>query len=529
MAQLLHELITDAAWKTPAGLALRYLDNSLDYCQLAACVDGAAQALLSLGIGRGERVAVFMEKREEAVLAMFGTSAAGAAVVPVNPLLKPDQVAHILRDSGARMLVTTPVRRAALDPLLLRCPELRCVLQTGPDGAALLGLAVFSWEASMRSGALLEPHRCIDSDMAALLYTSCSSGKPKGVVLSHRNLLAGTDSVMRYLGNTAQDRILAALPLSFGYGFSQLTTAFASGAAVVLMNHGPAHDILDMAERERITGLASVPSLWTRLAELDWTARHALRYITSSGGAMPGPTLEALRRKLPATRVHLMYGLTEAFRSTCLAPEQLERRPGSIGKAVPNAEVLVLRPDGSRCGPGEPGELVHRGPLVALGYWNDAARTAEVFRPLVPCSGAPRTEMALWSGDMVRMDDEGFLYFLGRTDDQIKSSGYRISPTEIEEVVYATGLVREAAAVGVPHPVLGQAIALLVVPAAGHQLESEQLLAACRAKLPAYMLPALVDFRTRALPRNQNGSLDRRLLAAELAHLFAELPAGELA
>jgi acyl-CoA synthetase (AMP-forming)/AMP-acid ligase II len=248
-----------------------------------------------------------------------------------------------------------------------------------------------------------------------------------------------------------------------------------------------------------------------------------LRYITNSGGCLPRSTLDALRRALPTTEVYLMYGLTEAFRSTYLAPEQVALRPDSIGKAVPNAEVLVLDPQGRRCASGEAGELVHRGPLVALGYWNDPERTAEHFRPLPAQDGLPLPELAVWSGDTVRMDDEGYLYFIGRNDEMIKTSGYRVSPTEVEEVVYATGLVQEAAALGVAHPVLGQAIAVVAMPAPGVGLDSAKLLAACRPKLPPYMLPALVELRPGPLPRNPNGKIDRRLLAGELAHLFAEV------
>jgi acyl-CoA synthetase (AMP-forming)/AMP-acid ligase II len=214
------------------------------------------------------------------------------------------------------------------------------------------------------------------------MYTSGSTGKPKGVILSHRNLVAGALSVSSYLNNTAEDRILCVLPLSFDYGLSQLTTAFAVGACAVLLNHLLLRDVLDAVDRERITGLAGVPPLWIQLSELSWTHARRLRYITNSGGVMPLHTVKALRKALPQVEIYLMYGLTEAFRSTYLAPEQLDRRPDSIGKAIPNAEILVLRQDGTPCDPNEPGELVHRGPLVSLGYWNDQARTAERFRVL---------------------------------------------------------------------------------------------------------------------------------------------------
>jgi acyl-CoA ligase (AMP-forming) (exosortase A-associated) len=357
--------------------------------------------------------------------------------------------------------------------------------------------------------------------MAAILYTSGSTGKPKGVVLSHRNMVAGAKSVASYLALAPSDRILSVLPLSFDYGFSQLSCAFHVGATVVLLNYLFPRDILKAVAQENITGLAAVPPLWMQLAQLSWPPDSPLRYLTNSGGAMPGATLAALRRALPAAQVFLMYGLTEAFRSTYLPPEEVERRPDSIGRAIPNAEVMVVRPDGTRCAPDEPGELVHRGALVALGYWNDPAKTAERFKPAPGQDPAlPLTELAVWSGDTVRMDAEGFLYFIGRSDDMIKVSGYRISPVEVEEVVYGTGLVAEAAAIGLPHRELGQAIAVCVVAADGAALRAEDLIAECRRRLPAYMVPAHVQVHAGALPRNPNGKIDRKSLQQSLSSLF---------
>jgi acyl-CoA ligase (AMP-forming) (exosortase A-associated) len=375
--------------------------------------------------------------------------------------------------------------------------------------------AVVPWSELTDGAPAGEPHRRIDTDVAAILYTSGSTGRPKGVVLSHRNLVVGATSVAGYLGNGPGDRILAVLPLSFDYGLSQLTTAFVSGACAVLMDYLLPRDVIDAVARERITGLGAVPPLWIQLAQLPWPAeaRSSLRYLTSSGGRMPGKTLAALRRSLPDTRVYLMYGLTEAFRSTYLPPEELDRRPESIGKAIPNADVMVVRGDGSRCRPGEPGELVHRGSLVAMGYWNDAERTAERFRPAPGQDPAlPLPEIAVWSGDTVRADAEGFLYFIGREDDMIKTSGYRVSPAEVEEVACATGLVAEAAAVGVPHPVLGQAIALAVTPPHGSRVEVATLLTECRRRLPEFMVPSHVEVM-EVLPRTPNGKTDRRSLA----------------
>jgi acyl-CoA ligase (AMP-forming) (exosortase A-associated) len=516
MAQLIHEFIFASAREMPERQALSYQGVGLNYGALAQMVQQAANAWLARGLGCGERLAVFLEKCEETVVAMFGAAAAGGVFVPVNPVLKPEQVAYILADCNVRILVTSRERLKLLAGALAGCPDLRTIIVIGSmEGLEPLdGVQLHSWRESMASAPPRHAHPRIDGDMAAILYTSGSTGKPKGVILSHRNLVAGAVSVSTYLNNTPEDRILCVLPLSFDYGLSQLTTAFAVGACAVLLNHLLLRDVLDAVDRDRITGLAGVPPLWIQLADLSWHHARRLRYITNSGGVMPQHVVKALRRALPHVQIYLMYGLTEAFRSTYLAPEQLDVRPDSIGKAIPNADIMVLRHDGSPCKPNEPGELVHRGALVSLGYWNDAARTAERFRPLPPrASGLPLPELAVWSGDTVRSDEEGYLYFIGRNDEMIKTSGYRVSPAEVEEVAYATGLAAEVAAFGVPHAVLGQAIVLVAV---GAEADGEALLAACKQALPSYMVPARIDMRSQPLPRNPNGKIDRKVLAHAL-------------
>jgi acyl-CoA ligase (AMP-forming) (exosortase A-associated) len=335
-------------------------------------------------------------------------------------------------------------------------------------------------------------------------------------------MVTGAHSVAQYLDNTSEDRILAVLPLSFDYGFSQLTTAFHVGASVTLMDYLFPRDIINLVAKDKITGLAGVPPLWSQLTDLEWPdeAKNSLRYITNSGGAMPGATIAKLRSSLPHTKPFLMYGLTEAFRSTYLPPEEIEKRPGSMGKAIPNAEIMVVRPDGSPCAPHEPGELVHRGSLVGLGYWNDPIKTAERYKPTPnQDAGLVLTEMAVWSGDTVKMDEDGYLYFVGRTDEMIKTSGYRVSPSEIEEVIFATGLVADVAAIGVPHPMLGQAIVVVAATASGIAEDSTKLLNECKKQLPAFMVPAKIEYRD-ALPRNPNGKYDRPRLASELKEIF---------
>ena len=523
MPDLIHELLLHSAEQSPHAEALVHQDTRLDYGRLATRVRECASLLLQLGLARSQRVAIYMEKRPEAVIAVFAAASAGGVFVPINPLLKPEQVAYILRDCNVSVLVTTAERLELLAPTLRECPDLKAVVSVGGNTRSTDSLSIIAWEEAQTDAASAKPHRVIDTDMAAILYTSGSTGKPKGVVLSHRNMVAGARSVAQYLENRPTDRILAALPLSFDAGFSQLTTAFHVGASVALINYLMPRDVLTAVERYGITGLTAVPPLWIQLAQLKWpeSARKTLRYIANTGGRMPKATLDALRTALPQTLPYLMYGLTESFRSTYLPPSEVDRRPDSIGKAIPNAEVLVVREDGTLCDANEPGELVHRGALVSLGYWNDPEKTAERFKP---APGQPKglvlPELAVWSGDTVRKDEEGFLYFISRRDDMIKTSGYRVSPTEVEEVVYATGLVGEAAALGIAHPVLGQAIVIVATSPAQAKLDPQALLNQCRERLPAYMVPARILERKASLPRNPNGKIDRKLLAQEFQDLF---------
>lgn len=530
-SSLLPELIALTAQRTPQAIALTSGASHLSYADLGTSVSQFASGLLGLGLDRGERVAIYLEKRFETVIASFGAPAAGAVFVPVNPLLKPEQVAFILRDCNVRVLVTSPERLALLKEVLAECHDLRHMVVT--DAAANsahaditvtspLGLTFWS---DLLSSPARPGHRVIDVDMVAILYTSGSTGRPKGVVLSHRNMVAGAKSVASYLGNKPDDVLLAALPLSFDAGFSQLTTAFHAGARVVLLNYLMPRDVLKAMEREKVTGLTAVPPLYIQLAQLDWPAaiNENLRYFANTGGRMPLDTLASLRQRVPQAKPFLMYGLTEAFRSTYLPPEEVDRRPDSIGKAIPNAEILVLREDGSPCSPEEPGELVHRGALVGMGYWNDAEKTAERYKLLASDApgrqpGLQLPEYAVFSGDTVRRDAEGFLYFIGRRDEMMKTSGYRVSPTEVEEILYATQLVGECVAFGVAHPTLGHAIHVIATHAIGTVDRGlNDLINECRARMPAYMVPAGIEIVTGPLPRNPNGKIDRKLLAADWA------------
>ncbi len=521
-ASLLHEFVRLSAQRTPAAVALTAADKHLTYQQLDQEITGFANGLISMGLQKSQRVAVFLEKRFEMVVACFGAAAAGAVFVPVNPLLKPEQVLYILRDCGVKVLVTSADRLALLSGVLAECPELMHLVITDSVPTATGQRPVSSWTEFLASPAR-QPHRVIDSDMLSILYTSGSTGRPKGVVLSHRNMVAGAKSVASYLGNVPSDTLLAALPLSFDAGFSQLTTAFHAGARVVLLNYLMPRDVLRAMERESVTGLTAVPPLYIQLSALAWpeAVNKNLRYFANTGGRMPRETLQTLRQRVPSAKPFLMYGLTEAFRSTFLPPDEVDRRPDSIGKAIPNAEILVLREDGSECAIDEPGELVHRGALVGMGYWGDTEKTAERYKPLPVGvagreAGLPLREMAVFSGDNVRRDAEGFLYFIGRRDEMMKTSGYRVSPTEVEEVLYATKLIGECAAFGVDHPQLGQAIRIVATaPDGSAEVQVDALLRECKQRMPAYMVPHGVQAVAGPLPRNPNGKIDRKLLATQ--------------
>jgi len=523
MSYLLHQTLLATATRAPGRTLL--IHDKHGSVTAEAFVNEArslAATLHELGLHRDERVGVFLPKIPASVYAFYAASLAGGVFVPINPVLKPHQVQHILADCNVRILVTSADRARHLAAVFAECPDLRHVLLTEPARADLeCPLPLSVWHPAQDTSNFDPPPR-VDNDMAAILYTSGSTGRPKGVIISHRNIVDGARSVASYLEMTQDDRLLAVLPFSFDYGLNQLTTCVLTGATCVLFDYLLPRDVLKALERHAITGLAAVPPLWAQLAPLDWpdAVAEQLRYITNSGGAMPDGVLTRLRSLLPRTRPYLMYGLTEAFRSTFLPPEKIDERRGSMGKAIPNAEILVVRPDGTPAAPNEPGELVHRGALVALGYWNDPERTAARFKPAPGRPGGiPTTELAVWSGDTVRMDEDGYLYFMGRSDGMIKTSGYRVSPEEIEEVVYAHGGVETVAAIGVPHETLGQAVVLIVRLLPGCELDEATLMAVCRRELANYMVPQRVIFTDEML-QNPNGKIDRTQLARGYADLF---------
>ncbi|MFN7029319.1 MAG: acyl-CoA ligase (AMP-forming), exosortase A system-associated [Sphingopyxis sp.] len=486
----------------PDAAALLIGDGVMTFAQLDVGVGRLAAWLLEQAGGPCERVASWSAKTRLACLMPLAAARAGLIHVPINPLLKGPQVAHILADSGATLLITNVARAEMLG-------------DGRPDDCAVQDLKVA--EAVIDSDwAWLPPSSADPDDLAAILYTSGSTGRPKGVMLSHANLWLGAQSVASYLTLTPDDRVLAVLPLSFDYGQNQLLSSWYAGAAVAPLDYLTPRDVVKAVARHRATTLAGVPPLWVQLVESDWPAEAAthLKRLTNSGGALTPSLIDAMRATFPNADIYPMYGLTEAFRSTYLEPKFVADHPTSMGRAIPHAEILVCRPDGTITADEEPGELVHCGPLVAKGYWQDGERTAERFRR------APRASeyggMAVWSGDTVRRDANHLLYFVGRDDAMIKTAGNRVSPTEVEDVAVASGLIFEAVAFGVPDARLGAAI-VLIVRGKGGVADEAGLNAYLRQNLPNFMQPQAIEWRD-ALPRNPNGKLDRVAIAAEWAH-----------
>ena len=481
----------------PSAPALRTRGRERDYAELERELGALARALAERA-APGSRIASWLAKGWLASLLPLAAARAGLIHVPINPLLKRAQVNHILADSGAALLIAGESRIASLEPGDLSA-----------DCRAIDEREAMKWG----EGEGLGPSDAEPDDLAALLYTSGSTGRPKGVMLSHANLWLGAVAVAAYLKLREDSRVLAVLPFAFDYGQNQLFSTWAAGGCVVPLDYLTPRDVIKAIDEHDINTFAGVPPLWVQLVESEWPENVAarLKRLTNSGGKLPPSVIRRMRELFPSAEIFSMYGLTEAFRSTYLDPGLIDAKPDSMGRPIPLAEILVVDGDGSALtGAGE-GELVHAGPLVAQGYWQDPERTGQRFRPAP--AGSLYGGIAVWSGDKVRRDDEGFLYFVGRDDGMIKTAGNRVSPTEIEEAAIASGVAQEAVALGVPDPRLGEAIALIVRP--DRREREEELRGFLRRCLPNFMQPASIDWRDE-LPRSPNGKLDRVELKNEL-------------
>jgi acyl-CoA synthetase (AMP-forming)/AMP-acid ligase II len=461
-------------------------DGVTTYDELVGRSRSIAATLASAGVEPGDRVCIMLRRSTDAAAAYFGAMLAGSIAVVVHEDLRSRQLEHVLNHSGARVLIAPAM--------------------TPPAS----GITVLD-PGSVRQTDGFEPVARTGQDVAQIIYTSGSTGLPKGVTLSHANVWAAMSTVVTYLGITADDRLASLLPFSFDYGLNQLLCAVGTGASLVIERSPVPHRLVAGLRRRDVTVLAAVPPLWLQLLAVESFRESplpSLRIMTNTGGRIPTAAVRQLRACQPQSDLVLMYGLTEAFRSTYLPPDEVEIRPDSIGRAIPGAEILVLREDLTPCEPGEVGQLVHRGPTVAMGYWSDPDATAQTYRPhpLRP-AGTPERERVVYSGDLVYRDESGALFFVSRADKMIKTLGYRVGPDEVVDVLFASGEVTEAVVVGEPDEVRGEGIiAYVVLSPRGSRDRLEEF---CAREMPHYMRPARIEVRTE-LPRTSSGKHDVR-------------------
>jgi amino acid adenylation domain-containing protein len=492
--------LRESARRFPDKTALVAGERRLSYRELAAMARAIAAQLRSRGLARGERVVVFLDNSPETVAALFGVLEAGGVFSVVNPSTKLDKLAYILNNCGARAVVTEP-----------RLQALAAEAAKGAPSVGFMLTAPFDFSAEDLPA---KTEAGVDLDLAMIVYTSGSTGFPKGVMMTHQNIVAAATSITTYLESVPDDVVLSVLPLAFDYGLYQALMCAKVGATLVLEKSFtyPAV-LLDKLRRERVTGLPLVPTIAAvllQLKDLKPGMFPALRYLTNTAAALPPAHIARLQELFPATRIFSMYGLTECKRCTYLPPEDLARKPGSVGIAIPGTEAYVVDEQGRKAPPHHTGELVIRGAHVMKGYWADPEATDRALKP-----GPYPWEKVLYTGDLFRADEDGYLYFVARKDDIIKSRGEKVSPKEVETVLYELAGVREAAVVGVPDPVLGMAIKAVVAVDPDAGLSARDVIRHCAARLEDFMVPKAVEFR-EALPKSDNGKISRSRVLAEM-------------
>lgn len=520
---LVHDWLTRSARRFPDKVALVCDQQRWTYKALDRRSDHLAAALLDGGIRRQDRVVVLMDNSAEIVISLYGILKAGGVFIILAGSLKGAKLRYILQNSGAKVLIAHTSKAKVVSDALSDGPAGCKVIWGGPKTRVPQELASVSqsWDeifsdfngeiaGGEKDGRL---PRCIDVDLATLIYTSGSTGEPKGVMSTHQNMISAARSIIQYVGNVQEDIILDVLPLSFDYGLYQVIMAFMYGGTVVLeKSFVYLHNVLERIAQEKVTGFPIVPTIVAMLLKLQDVTKYdfsTLRYMTNTGAALPVEHIRKLRNLFPHVTMISMFGLTECKRVCYLPPEELDRRPSSVGKAMPNCEVFVVDEDGNEVAPGQTGELIIRGANVMQGYWNDPELTARTYR-----SRRYPAERMLYSGDYFRRDEDGFLYFLGRKDDMIKSKGERISAKEVENNICAMEGVAEVAVIGLPDEIFGQVIKAYIVPAPNVELTEKQVLKYCSENLETFMLPKYIEFMDN-LPKTPNGKIDKKQLKAK--------------
>ncbi len=502
---LLHDYLEHSASAFPQKVALVCQSQRLTYAEIDASANAMARTLQSRGVCRGDRVMLLLENSVEAVIAFWATLKAGGVAVAVNPQTRPEKFSYMLSDCRAAALVADARVAASFMPAIAGAPEVLVVL-AGQLAGPLRPARCLPFEDAVRGGDAGAPERrAIDVDLAAIIYTSGSTGEPKGVMLTHRNMLAAATSITTYLESRHDDVVLAVLPLSFDYGLYQMIMTFKLGATLLLeRSFAYPADVLQRVVTEGVTAFPGVPTIFAMMADMRSLPEYdfsRVRYVTNTAAALPVKHIGMLSKLFPHARIYSMYGLTECKRCTYLPPKDLNRKPTSVGIAIPNTEVWVVDEEDRRLGPGEVGQLVVRGATVMRGYWDKPEETARKLRP-GPLAG----ELVLYTGDYCTLDEEGYVYFVGRMDDIIKSRGEKVAPKEVEAAIVDLDGVREVAVVGVADALLGQAIKAFVVLESGSTLTARDVERHCRLRLDPFMVPRFIELRGE-LPRTATGKI----------------------
>jgi len=519
---LVQDWLGRSARRFPDKVALVCGQERWTYGQLNRHTDHLAAALLNAGLRRQDRIVILLDNSAETVISLYGTLKAGGVFVILASSIKAAKLRYILENSDAGILITHTDKAKVVCDALSNWPKDCKVIWVGPKSSIpeKLSRSSTSWDdlfsnigSTAKNFAEQNENkfsRCIDVDLATLIYTSGTTGEPKGVMSTHHNMISAARSIIQYIGNSEDDIILDVLPLSFGYGLYQVIMSVMFGGTVVLEKSFVfIHNVLELIPQHKVTGFPLVPTIAAMLLRLQDIKKYdfsTVRYMTSAGAALPAEHIRKLRESFPSVMIFSMYGLTECIRVCYLPPEQLDQKPLSVGKAMPNCDVFVVDEHGNEVAPDRTGELIVRGSNVMQGYWKDPELTAKTYR-----NGRYPSERLLYSGDYFRKDEEGFLYFLGRKDDMIKSKGERISAKELENIICCMVGVAEVAIIGVPDEILGQAIKAFVVPAPGAELTEKQVLKYCVETMETFMVPKFVEFMD-SLPKTPNGKIDKRQL-----------------
>jgi amino acid adenylation domain-containing protein len=521
--RLLHKFLINNAEKYYGKVALIFDNHHITYGELNDRSTQFANSLIQLGVKRHDRVIIFLDNSVESVISIWSILKTGAVFIVLNGSIKSNKLEYIIKDSGANILIADSRKYDVVSNALPQNRSDIKVIWTGINSASdgwstsssyFFNELIANQNVGMSKNLANRLDKIIDYDLASLIYTSGSTGEPKGVISSHFNMISAARSIIEYLGNDHNDIILEVLPLSFDYGLYQMIMSIMFGGTLILETSFMFPiKIVQIIEEERVTGFPIVPTIIALLLKMKDIEKYkfdSLRYISNTGAAFPVPHIQKFNQLFPHIKIYSMFGLTECKRIAYLPPEEIGNRPSSVGKAMPNCEVFILGENGNEIPNGEIGELVVRGSNVMRGYWNAPELTEKVYR-----KGLYQGETLLYSGDLFRQDEEGYLYFLGRKDDMIKSKGERISPKEIENVLCSIEGVAESAVIGVPDEILGQAIKAFIVKKDGLEIESNDILYYCSKNIESFMVPKYIEF-IKELPKSPNGKVDKKILKQEI-------------